>query len=94
MLRRMPRWLGTAIRLAGTAAGLAWIATRVDLDDAGRALGRVPPAVFALAAALVAANVVVAALRWRVLLRAYGAARVPPFARLVQLYFVAFFYNN
>jgi hypothetical protein len=90
----MPRWLGVALRLAGTAAGLAWIATRVDLADAGRALGRIPPATFALAAALIAANVVVAALRWRVLLHAYGAARVPRFARLAYLYFVAFFYNN
>jgi uncharacterized membrane protein YbhN (UPF0104 family) len=94
MLRRMPRWLGTVLRLAGTAAGLAWIATRVDLDDAGRALGRVPAATFALAAALIAANVVVAALRWRVLLHAYGASRVPAFRRLTYLYFVAFFYNN
>ena len=94
MLRRMPRWLGLALRLAGTAAGLAWIATQVELGDAARALGRVPPATFALAAALVAGNVVVAALRWRVLLGAYGAARVPRLPRLVHLYFVAFFYNN
>lgn len=93
-LPAMPRWLGTALRLAGTAAGLAWIATRVDLGDAGRALGRISPAALALAAALVAANVVVAALRWSVLLRAYGAARVPPLSRLTYLYFVAFFYNN
>ena len=94
MLRRMPRWLGTVLRLAGTAAGLAWIATRVDLEDAGRALGRIPLATFALAAALIAANVVVAALRWRVLLHAYGASRVPGLGRLTYLYFVAFFYNN
>jgi uncharacterized membrane protein YbhN (UPF0104 family) len=90
----MPRWLGLALRLAGTAAGLGWIAARVDLDDAGRALARIPPATFAIAAALVAANVAVAALRWRVLLRAYGAARIPRLARLAYLYFVAFFYNN
>ena len=90
----MPRWLGVVVRLAGTAAGLAWIATHVDLAAAGRALGRIPPATFAAAAALVAANVVVAALRWSVLLRAYGAARVPPLARLTYLYFVASFYNN
>jgi uncharacterized membrane protein YbhN (UPF0104 family) len=90
----MPRWLGAVVRLAGTAAGLAWIATHVDLDAAGRALGRIPLATFAAATALVAANVAVAALRWAVLLRAYGAARVPPLRRLAYLYFVAFFYNN
>jgi len=94
MLRPMPRWLALAIRFAGTAAGLAWIATQVEPTAAARALGRVPPSTFALAAALVATNVVVAALRWAVLLRAYGAARVPRLARLAYLYFVAFFYNN
>jgi uncharacterized membrane protein YbhN (UPF0104 family) len=94
MLRPMPRWLGTLLRLAGTAAGLAWIATQVELEEAGRALGRIPGLTFALAAALVAANVGVAALRWCVLLGAYGATRIPRLARLAYLYFVAFFYNN
>jgi hypothetical protein len=42
----------------------------------------------------VAANVVAGAVRWRVLLRAYGAVRIPPLRELVRLYFVAFFYNN
>ena len=90
----MPRWLGVALRLLGTAAGLAWIATHVDLDEAGEALGRISIATFVIAAVLVAANVVVGAVRWRVLLRAYGATRIPALSRLVYLYFVAFFYNN
>lgn len=94
MLRRMPRWLGLALRVLGTAAGLAWIATRVDLHTAGAALGRIPVATFGLAIALVAANVVAGAVRWRVVMRAYGAARIPALPRLVYLYFVAFFYNN
>ena len=92
--RHMPRWVGFALRLAGTAAGLAWIATRVDLDDAKRALGTIPIVTFAMAVALIAANVVAGALRWRVLLAAYGAVRIPSLARLTYLYFVAFFYNN
>lgn len=90
----MKRWLGLAIRVLGTAAALAWIATRVDLGAARDALARIPATSFALAVALVAANVVAGAARWRVLLRGYGAARIPRFARLVRLYFVAFFYNN
>jgi uncharacterized membrane protein YbhN (UPF0104 family) len=89
----MPRWLGVVLRLLGTAAGLTWIAAR-QLDAATDALGRIPIATFVLASALVAGNVVVGALRWRVLLRAYGAARIPSLARLAYLYFVAFFYNN
>jgi uncharacterized membrane protein YbhN (UPF0104 family) len=90
----MPRWLGLALRLLGTAGGLAWIALTVDLGQATSAIGRIPIAVFVLACALVAANVVAGALRWKVLLRAYGATRIPPLSRLVYLYFVAFFYNN
>lgn len=90
----MPRWLGLALRLLGTAAGLAWIALTVDLDQTKTAIGRIPAGVFVLACALVAANVVAGALRWKVLLRAYGATRIPHLPRLVYLYFVAFFYNN
>ncbi|HEY5938641.1 MAG TPA: lysylphosphatidylglycerol synthase domain-containing protein, partial [Kofleriaceae bacterium] len=90
----MPRWLGIALRVLGTIAGFAWIAWQVDLDAATAALGRIPILTFVIAAVLVAANVVAGALRWRVLLRAYGATAVPGFGRLVYLYFVAFFYNN
>src|SRR5207247_1891221 len=82
------------VRLGGTAAALAYVATRVDFADAGRALATIPIATFAAAVALVAGNVVVGALRWRVLLRAYGATEIPTTAHLVYLYFVAFFYNN
>ncbi len=90
----MPRWLGVALRVLGTAAGIAWIATNDELSKATGALGRIPLWTFALAALLVAANVVVGAVRWRVLLRAYGATQIPRLRRLVYLYFVAFFYNN
>jgi glycosyltransferase 2 family protein len=90
----MPRWLGLALRLLGTAGGLAWIALTVDLGKAASAIARIPVAIFVLACALVAVNVVAGAVRWKVLLRAYGATRIPPLARLVYLYFVAFFYNN
>jgi uncharacterized membrane protein YbhN (UPF0104 family) len=94
MLSRMKRRLGLLVRVLGTAAALAWIATHVDLGDARDKLVRIPAATFVLAAALVAANVVAGALRWRVLLRAYGATQIPPLATLIRLYFVAFFYNN
>lgn len=90
----MPRWLGIALRLAGTAGGIAWIATRVDFAKAEAALERIPIWVFVVAAAAVAANVVIGAVRWRVVLRAYGATKIPTLGRLVYLYFVAFFYNN
>ncbi|HEU0036462.1 MAG TPA: lysylphosphatidylglycerol synthase transmembrane domain-containing protein [Kofleriaceae bacterium] len=90
----MPRWLGVVLRVVGTLAGLAYIATLVDLDEATAAVGRISVATFAVAAVLVAINVVVGALRWHFVMRAYGATKIPRLARLVYLYFVAFFYNN
>jgi uncharacterized membrane protein YbhN (UPF0104 family) len=90
----MKRRLGVVIRVLGTVAALVWIATRVDLGAAQAALSRIPIATFGLAAALVAGIVIAGAARWRVLLGAYGAVRIPRFATLVRLYFVAFFYNN
>ena len=90
----MPRWLRIALPVVGTAAGLAWIATHTSFAAAGAALARIPVATFVLAAALVALNVVAGAVRWRELMRAYGARRIPPLTWLVRLYFIAFFYNN
>jgi len=90
----MKRRLGLILRVLGTAAALAWIATHVDLGAARDALARIPARTFVIAAGLVAGNVVAGAVRWRVLLHAYGATRIPRFATLVRLYFVAFFYNN
>jgi glycosyltransferase 2 family protein len=90
----MKKRLGLVARVLGTAAALAWIATRVDLPAARSALARIPVHSFAIAVALVAANVAAGAVRWQVLLRAYGAVRIPRLATLVRLYFVAFFYNN
>jgi glycosyltransferase 2 family protein len=88
------KWLGLVVRVLGTAAAFAWIATRVDLAEVRAAVARIPLAAIALATALVAANVVAGAVRWRVLQRAYGATRIARLAVLVRLYFVAFFYNT
>ena len=90
----MSRWLGVVLRLVGTAAGLTWVALNVSYDDVKGAFTRIPWSTFALAALAVALNVVVGAVRWKVVLRAYGAVEIPPLTRLVYLYFVAFFYNN
>lgn len=86
--------IGFVLRVLGTVGGLVFIATRVSIDDVTGAFGRVGVSAFALAIALVALNVVAAAIRWRVLMAAYGASAIPPMSRLVFLYFVSFFYNN
>jgi uncharacterized membrane protein YbhN (UPF0104 family) len=86
--------VGFVLRVLGTVGGLVFIATRVSLDDVTGAFGRVGLPAFSAAIALVALNVVAAAVRWRVLMTAYGATAIPPMRRLVFLYFVSFFYNN
>jgi len=91
---RVSKHLGLIVRVLGTLGALAWIATRIDLASARAALGRIPVATFGLAIALVAGNAAVGALRWKAVLRAYGATRIPRLATLVRLYFVAFFYNT
>jgi uncharacterized membrane protein YbhN (UPF0104 family) len=87
------RW-SPVVRWAGTIAGIAYIATLIELEEVKDALGRISPGAIALATALCGANVVLAAVRWRVLLGAYGASSRPSLARATQLYFIAFFYNN
>jgi uncharacterized membrane protein YbhN (UPF0104 family) len=88
------KWIGLVLRLLGTAAAFAWIATRVDFAAVRDAIARIPPTAIVLSTALVAANVVAGAVRWRVLQRAYGATQIAPLRVLVRLYFVAFFYNT
>lgn len=90
-LRRILAW---ALRLGGTAAAVAYTLTLVDVGQLDDALARLPLPALALAIALVAANVVAGALRWRALLDAYGATAPPPLPRLVRLSFIGFFYNN
>jgi glycosyltransferase 2 family protein len=94
MLPAVKKRLGLIVRVLGTAAAIAWIATRVDPGDVRDALARIPLATLAIATALVAANVGAGAVRWRVLMRAYGASQIPRFAALVRLYFVSMFYNT
>lgn len=90
----MKKRLAWIIRMLVTIGALVWIALRVDLGAAQRAMTRIPVYAFALAVALVAGNVVAGAVRWRVLMRAYGATRIPGLPALIRMYFVAFFYNN
>jgi uncharacterized membrane protein YbhN (UPF0104 family) len=87
------RW-GWLLRWLGTAAGIAYIVTLIDVDDVKAAFGRISVGAIALAIALVALNVVAGAARWRVLLTAYGALTRPDLWRATQLYFISFFYNN
>ncbi len=63
----------TPFRLAVTAAILGWMATRIDMAEAARALVAVHPAALVAVALLVALDRVVMIWRWVWLLRATGA---------------------
>lgn len=89
--RRALLW---ALRIAGTVAGLGYVAWRVDLAELRDVIVRVSPLALLAAVAITAANLGVGAARWRVLLAAYGAPRRPALLFLVRVYFVGFFYNT
>jgi uncharacterized membrane protein YbhN (UPF0104 family) len=87
------RW-GWLARWGGAAAGIAYIAHVIDVDEAKRAAAKISLGALAFATALVALNVACGALRWRILLAAYGARARPSLAFATRLYFEAFFFNN
>lgn len=87
------RW-GWVLRWLGTAAGIAYIATLINIDEVTDAFGKLSLGAILAAVALVGLNVVVGAERWRAALAAYGALTRPGLARATQLYFISFFYNN
>jgi len=82
------------LRWGGTAAGIAYVATLIDPSDVSDAASRISLGALAAAIALVALNVVCGAVRWRVLLAAYGADSRPSLPRATRLYFESFFFNN
>ena len=88
--RRVFRWA----RIAITLAAVAYLAARVDPGEVIAAWQRLSAgaALFALTVAFAAVGVGI--VRWRLLLRAYGAIDVPSWARLGHLYFVGHFYNT
>jgi len=87
--RRHLRWG----RIAVTVAAVAYLASRVEPRDVLNAFQRL-----SLGAALTAMTAVFFALacgmvRWRLLLRAYGAIDIPSWSRITHLYAVGHFYN-
>jgi uncharacterized protein (TIRG00374 family) len=75
-----------------TLALLGLVASRVDWQAAVRRVGHGEPTWFAGAVGLLLASQVVAALRWRVLLRVAGVET--PLREAVRAYFIGSFSNN
>ncbi|MFO0586347.1 MAG: lysylphosphatidylglycerol synthase transmembrane domain-containing protein [Polyangiaceae bacterium] len=83
-----------AAKILVTIAALAYTFSRMKLDELQGAVLRLTAGAFAIAVGLTLLNLVVAAVRWRVLLAAYGAKDVPGIAFLSRSQLVGFFYNT
>ncbi len=71
-----------------------WLWRGADLSALADALRRVPPLTLAACFGLGLVNVVNAGYRWRLLMRAFGAAPLPSVRSLVRLMAVGLFYNT
>lgn len=88
--RRYLRWG----RIAVTLAAVAYLASRVEPRDVLNAFQRLSLGAAFTALSVVMLGLFVGMVRWRLLLRAYGAIDVPPWRRVAHLYFVGHFYNT
>lgn len=84
--------LGLALRLAVSAALVAWILHRTPFHEVGAAFRSADLRFVLLALALQLLDTLVSVRRWRLLIRARGGEA--PFAGLVRAYFVGIFFNN
>lgn len=93
MSASLPRRL---VPLVATVIALAawWLVAGDSLAAVGEAVRRIAPSGFLLGVVLTLANFVVAAARFRTLLRAYGANELPSLATSLRLYLVAHFFNT
>ncbi len=90
----MKRNVLIALQVLGSAAAFAYLFSRVDVSKVWDAALGIPWIYTVSALALTVSGLVVGAIRWRVMLRAYGAPSRPPLIELIRLYFVAIFYNT
>lgn len=87
----MFRW----IRIAITVAAFGYIGWRIrdQLDTFVEAFASLSVLSALLALCLVCGGVALGAVRWRVLLTAYGAQELPSWQQTAHLYLVGYFYN-
>lgn len=88
--RRYLRWG----RIALTFGAVAYLVSLVDPRDVVNAFQRLSLGAGLTAIAVVLLGLCCGMVRWRLLLRAYGAIDIPPWPRIAHLYFVGHFYNT
>jgi uncharacterized membrane protein YbhN (UPF0104 family) len=87
------RW-GWLVRWGGTALGVAYIASVIDPASIKRGLSHLSLTALLGAIVSIACGVVAGVIRWRCLLRAYGARSIPRPWITARIYFIATFYNS
>ncbi|MGB5702622.1 MAG: lysylphosphatidylglycerol synthase transmembrane domain-containing protein [Polyangiales bacterium] len=88
--RRYLRWG----RIGVTLAAVGYLASGVDPADVVAAFRRLSWSASLVAITVVFFGMVCGMVRWRLLLRAYGAIDLPSWPRVAHLYFVGHFYNT
>src|SRR3954447_19301505 len=91
-MMRIPPRLGLALRLAVSAALVAWILRRTPFQEVGAAFRSADLRFVLPALALQLLDTLVSVRRWRLLIRAQGGEA--PSAGLVRAYFTGIFFNN
>jgi len=84
---------GLVLRLAFTVLPFAWLAQRVRLDEVASNVARVGAQNLGLATIAFGLAYVPATLRWKLLMRAYGANETPPFFTLLRHQLVCAYFN-
>ncbi len=88
--RRYLRWG----RIGVTIAAVGYLISRIDPNDVVAAFRRLSWSAALGAVTVVSFGLVCGMVRWRLLLRAYGAIDLPPWPRVAHLYLVGHFYNT
>ncbi|MGB0679843.1 MAG: lysylphosphatidylglycerol synthase transmembrane domain-containing protein, partial [Polyangiales bacterium] len=88
------RWRAWLLRLSLTGIALTWALRQTSWNALQQHWRLLPAGVWLLAALTYASGLGLGALRWQLLLRAYGAQTVPRWPWLWRAYWVAFFYNT
>ncbi|MEM7136908.1 MAG: lysylphosphatidylglycerol synthase transmembrane domain-containing protein [Myxococcota bacterium] len=88
--RRLLKWG----RIAVTVGAVAYLASRVDPGEVLAAWRELSIGAALGALTMVFVGLGLGVLRWRLLLRAYGAVEIPSSVRLAHLYLVGHFYNT
>jgi glycosyltransferase 2 family protein len=91
-MMRIPTGLSLALRLAVSAALIAWILRRTPFQEVGAAFRSADLRFVLLALALQLFDTFASVRRWRLLIRAQGGEA--PFPGLLRAYLIGIFFNN